>query len=117
MSTSSAECLQSIYESTTFVFLNLLTLQRFFGVCPLTAATFARTRQDYTPGLPPPAFFTHARNLEITLSPDFPKHVWCTAVKNADLPATERHQAYDFHWLNLDKFQSLKDIQIWIASR
>lgn len=63
----------------------------------------------------PPAFFKYTRSLELSLSPDFPKHLLCA---NIDLPGIERrHEVYDFHWLRLDQFENLKRVNIWIASR
>lgn len=63
----------------------------------------------------PPAFFKYTRCLELSLSPDFPKHVWCA---NDDIQDFEhRHEVYDFHWLHLDRFEKLDRMNIWIASR
>ncbi|KAH9208164.1 hypothetical protein DL95DRAFT_467953 [Leptodontidium sp. 2 PMI_412] len=106
----SAECLQSIYESTTFIFTDFRALQIFFGYCANNPAL------KKLPEMPtPPAFFKYTRSLELSLSPDFPKHLLCA---NIDLPGIERrHEVYDFHWLRLDQFENLKRVNIWIASR
>ncbi|KAH6711903.1 hypothetical protein BKA61DRAFT_677098 [Leptodontidium sp. MPI-SDFR-AT-0119] len=106
----SAECLQSIYESTTFIFTDFRALQMFFGYCANNPAL------KKLPEMPtPPAFFKYTRSLELSLSPDFPKHLLCA---NIDLPGIERrHEVYDFHWLRLDQFENLKRVNIWIASR
>ncbi|KAI8295016.1 hypothetical protein K4K59_004837 [Colletotrichum sp. SAR11_240] len=107
---SSTECLQSIYESTTFIFTDLVTVQMFFGACAIhPAMKTAKT------GVTPPAFFQHARSLELSLSPDFPALLMCA---NYDLPGIpRRHDVYDFHWLRFDKFKNLQNIYIWIAAR
>lgn len=107
---SSAECLQSIYESTTFIFTDFRALQMFFGYCELPPAL-----KKWPEKATPPAFFEYTRSLELSLSPDFPKHLACA---NMDLPGIDcRHEVYDFHWLRLGQFENLKRINIWIASR
>ncbi|RYP58133.1 hypothetical protein DL769_009090 [Monosporascus sp. CRB-8-3] len=107
----SAECLQSIYESTTFIFTDFPALQMFFGYCELHPVVKTWPKL----GITPPAFFKYARSLELSLSPDFPKLLMCA---NFDLPGIERrHDVYDFHWLRLDQFQNLQRVNIWIAAR
>ncbi|KAF5522649.1 hypothetical protein CGCA056_v006333 [Colletotrichum aenigma] len=106
----SNECLQSIYESTTFIFTDLATVQMFFGACAIHPAM-----KTAKPGVTPPAFFKHARSLEQSLSPDFPALLMCA---NYDLPGIpRRHDVYDFDWLRFDKFKNLKNVCIWIAAR
>ncbi|KAF4810790.1 hypothetical protein CGCSCA5_v010373 [Colletotrichum siamense] len=107
---SSTECLQSIYESTTFVFTDLATIQMFFGACAIHPAM-----KTVKTGVTPPAFFKYARSLELSLSPDFPALLMCA---NYDLPGIpRRHDVYDFHWLRFDNFKNLQNIYIWIAAR
>ncbi|KAF4938575.1 hypothetical protein CGCF245_v004408 [Colletotrichum fructicola] len=106
----STECLQSMYESTTFIFTDLPTVQMFFGACAIHPAM--KTTKT---GVTPPAFFKHARSLELSLSPDFPALLMCA---NYDLPGIpRRHDVYDFHWLRFDKFKNLQNVYIWIAAR
>ncbi|KAK1999298.1 hypothetical protein LX36DRAFT_605313 [Colletotrichum falcatum] len=106
----SAECLQSIYESTTFIFTDMRTIEMFFGPCALHPALKAAKAKRG-----PPAFFKHARHLELSLSPDFPALLMCA---NYDLPGIPRHHdVYDFHWLRFGQFQNLRSLRIWIAAR
>ncbi|KAK2024425.1 hypothetical protein LX32DRAFT_569896 [Colletotrichum zoysiae] len=106
----STECLRSVYESTTFIFTDMRTIQMFFGHCALHPAI--RTLKT---GETPPAFFKHARRFELSLSPDFPALLMCA---NYDLPGIpRRHNVYDFHWLRLGQFQNLQSVRIWIAAR
>ncbi|KAH8890541.1 hypothetical protein GQ53DRAFT_782549 [Thozetella sp. PMI_491] len=110
-SCNSAECLQSIYQSTTFVFTDLFSVQVFFGFCAL------HSDMERLPkiGPPPPAFFKYARSWELSLSADFPTLLACA---NTSLPGIDRHhEVYDFHWLRFNQFQSLQSIKIWIAAR
>ncbi|KAF6811622.1 hypothetical protein CSOJ01_05606, partial [Colletotrichum sojae] len=104
----SAECLQFIYKSTTFIFTDMVAVQMFFGYCALHPATT-------NPGVPPPAFFRYARNLELSLSPDFPAHLLCANFDLAEV--SHRHKVWDFHWLRLDCFLNLRRIEVWIAAR
>ncbi|KAF4922367.1 hypothetical protein CGCVW01_v005341 [Colletotrichum viniferum] len=98
----SNECLQSIYESTTFIFTDLATVQMFFGACAIhPAMKTAKT------GVTPPAFFKYARSFELSLSPDFPALPICA---NYDLPGIpRRHDVYDFHWL---RFCGIKEFDV-----
>ncbi|KAK1579561.1 uncharacterized protein LY79DRAFT_564100 [Colletotrichum navitas] len=105
-----AECLQSMYESTTFIFTDMRTIEMFFGHCALHSAM-----KTVETGGTPPAFFKYARRLELSLSPDFPALLMCA---NYDLPGIpRRHDVYDFHWLRLDQFRNLHSLHIWIAAR
>lgn len=107
----SEECLQSIYESTTFVFTSLPAIQMFFGHCQLHPLMKKWPKL----GITPPGFYKYARTLELSLSPDFPALVLCA---NHDLPGIEhRHDAYDFHWLRLNQFQKLHTLNIWTSAR
>ncbi|KAL9615935.1 MAG: hypothetical protein Q9160_009135 [Pyrenula sp. 1 TL-2023] len=88
-------------------------IQMFFGYC--TLHPFMKTWSKPVVTVRPPAFYQHARHLEISLSPDFPMLLWCA---NFDVPELERrHEAWDFHWLRLDRFQKLQSIRIWISAR
>ncbi|KFY07031.1 hypothetical protein V492_07510 [Pseudogymnoascus sp. VKM F-4246] len=107
----SEECLKSIYESTTFIFFDLETVQMFLGHCQLTPGIEHWPRV----GITPPGLFKYARSLEFSLSPDSPKLLNCTRF---NLAGTEvRHDFYDFHWLRLPEFQNLESINIWISAR
>ncbi|KFZ06289.1 hypothetical protein V501_07569 [Pseudogymnoascus sp. VKM F-4519 (FW-2642)] len=107
----SEECLKSIYESTTFILSDLPTIQTFLGYCALHPAMKKRSKQ----GITPPAFFKHARSLELAFMPDFPSSLLCAAYDLPDLP--HRHSVYDFHWLHLPKFQNLQNLNIWVSAR
>ncbi|OBT92177.2 hypothetical protein VE01_10051 [Pseudogymnoascus verrucosus] len=107
----SEECLKSIYESTTFILTDLTTIQTFLGYCALHPAIKKRSKQ----GITPPAFFKHARSLELALMPDFPSALLCAAYDLPDLP--HRHSVYDFHWLHLPRFQNLQNLNIWVSAR
>ncbi|KND92011.1 hypothetical protein TOPH_03312 [Tolypocladium ophioglossoides CBS 100239] len=107
----SSECLRSIYESTTFIFTDMLALPMFVGFC------------DTPPPMKPlPTMlslplecFKYTRSLELSLSADFPIMLPCA---NAlDRRSGHPHDVYDFHWLRLDQFQNLSNLNIWIAAR
>ncbi|KAL9110255.1 MAG: hypothetical protein Q9227_005162 [Pyrenula ochraceoflavens] len=88
-------------------------IQMFLGYC--TLHPFIKSWSKPVITVTPPAFYQHARHLEISLSPDFPMLLWCA---NFDAPELgRRHEAWDFHWLRLDRFQKLQSIQIWMAAR
>ncbi|CAH0003792.1 unnamed protein product [Clonostachys byssicola] len=63
----SSECLKSLYESTTFVFTDVLALERFVGVCQPNATGEPRTDNINKPA----GFLKYARKLELTLTPLF----------------------------------------------
>ncbi|KFY20156.1 hypothetical protein V491_03944 [Pseudogymnoascus sp. VKM F-3775] len=66
-------------------------------------------------GTTPPGVYKYTRTLELSLSPDFPRSIICA---NYDLPGIEeRHEVYDFHWLHLDRFQNLRNLNIWVSAR
>ncbi|SPO06269.1 uncharacterized protein DNG_08958 [Cephalotrichum gorgonifer] len=107
----SEQCLKSIYESITFVFTDLRSVQMFFGYCKLPPPMDSWHKV----GITPPGFFKFARTLELSITPEFPALVVCA---NHDLPGLEgRHSIYDFHWLRLDLFQNLSTLNIWIPAR
>ena len=84
----------------------------FFGYCKYPPAWRAAIPKV---GITPPAFFKYAKSLELSLSPDFPKLLVCA---NRDLPGIElRHDVYDFHWLRFNRFQNLRNVNIWISAR
>ncbi|KAG7132983.1 hypothetical protein HYQ45_008780 [Verticillium longisporum] len=107
----SAECLRSIYESTTFVFTDMKTVQMWFGYCALSPFMQAWPKR----GLTPPAFYKYARTFELSLFPTFPLDLLCATKDLPGLPM--RHAVYDFHWLRLDRFEHLTNVNIWIESR
>lgn len=105
----SAECLESIYSSTTFVFTDVMSYQMFAGFCKLPPG------MQQVPAQQPPAFFKHARKLEMSLNANFAKSIPCADVNH---PATGPvHDALDFHWLQLNRFDHLVDLKIWVTSR
>lgn len=110
---SSSECLASIYQSTTFIFTDLMALQLFVGYCYTPPAINKWLKM----ALPPPAFTRYTRDLELSWTPNFPRIVSC----QMPLPGIDRqppfHDVYDFHWLRLDQFQNLRSIKIWVAAR
>ncbi|KAF4857322.1 hypothetical protein CGCSCA4_v000431 [Colletotrichum siamense] len=109
--TISEECLQSIYKSTTFIFTDMPSVQKFFGYCK--PHPLEKTLPEV--GITPPAFFKYAQNVEISLGPDFPLQLLCA---NFDLPEIpHRHDVYDFHWLRLNRFENLQILNLWISSR
>lgn len=62
-----------------------------------------------------PAVLKHTRNLEFSLTPNFPLLLHCA---NVDLPGIDSwHEVYDFHWLHLNWFENLQSVKIWIAAR
>lgn len=62
-----------------------------------------------------PAFFKHARKLEISVCANFTVSIPCS---DFDHPVTSPlHNAFDFHWLHLDRFDNLADLKIWVNSR
>ncbi|KAK2052205.1 hypothetical protein LY76DRAFT_671853 [Colletotrichum caudatum] len=78
----STECLRSVYESTTFIFTDMRAMQMLFDHCALHPAM-----ETLKTGEIPPAFFKHARRLELSLGPDFPALLMCA---NYDLPGIPR---------------------------
>ncbi|KAM5364355.1 hypothetical protein ACJZ2D_011552 [Fusarium nematophilum] len=110
--TLSEECLKSIYESTTFIFTDVLAWQMFIGFCephpdmqgwPQAAS-------------PPPAFRKYATSLELSLSPVFSYDLTCTSPQLSAHP-DRLHNPYDFHWMQLNRFENLRSIKIWVAAR
>ncbi|KAM7212728.1 hypothetical protein V8F06_011871 [Rhypophila decipiens] len=117
--TRSSECLKSIYGSTTIVFTDMVALQFFLGFCSLP-----HWIRDSWPkiGVPPPGFFSYAARVEISL----PAYPLAPPIEFAEdvVPFLQEpselqklHNAYDFHWLRLDEFQSLRSLKIWITAR
>ncbi|KFY33738.1 hypothetical protein V494_07372 [Pseudogymnoascus sp. VKM F-4513 (FW-928)] len=107
----SEQCLKSIYESTTFIFVEIETIQMFLGYCQPKP----RMESWSNIGITPPGLFKYARSLEFSFTPDVPKLLNCARY---DIPGIEvRHEFFDFHWLHLPKFQNLRNINIWITAR
>lgn len=106
---SSAECIESIYRSTTFVFTDAMSYQLFAGLCKLPPS------MQEVPAQPPPAFFKHACQLEISLNANFATSIPCTDEKHAVTGPV--HDVFDFHWLQLNRFDHLTDLKIWVTSR
>lgn len=109
-SSSSAQCLRSIYASTTFVFTDMVSISMFFGFCE----NFKGIGSWLSAPVPPPGFFQHALSFELSLKPDFPALVPCASpIFQPENP----HDVYDYHWLRLGRFQNLRKIDVWISAR
>ncbi|KAK3316803.1 hypothetical protein B0H66DRAFT_305904 [Apodospora peruviana] len=113
---SSAECLKSIYESTTFVFTDTYALQHFFGIsCGHVPEHVLEWPKQM---LSPPGFIRYARHVELSLPASFSVEVFCASPDvNEDIHSRQEHDAYDFHWLRLYRFQTLRNLKIWIEAR
>ncbi|CAH0026178.1 unnamed protein product [Clonostachys rhizophaga] len=108
----SSECLKSLYESITFVFTDILALERFIGVCQPNATRELRTNDKNKPA----GFLKYTRNLELTLSPLF--HLDISCFKTHERGSAENlHNPYDFHWLKLGQFENLTSLKIWASAR
>jgi hypothetical protein len=105
----SAQCLKSIYEATTFIFTDLNTIQAWFGFCLLRPEWEMVFKSHNTP----PAFRKYARNFELSLKPDFGRSLIC----GNTITDLNRHDSYDFHWLCLPKFSSLRTVKIWVDAQ
>ncbi|KAF4944214.1 hypothetical protein FSARC_14729 [Fusarium sarcochroum] len=108
----SSECLESIYESTTFIFTDTVALNMFVGFCKVPD----HLQEQSKVGISPPAFRTHGRHLELALEPVFPMLLACSSPIWTPLPE-ERHNSLDFHGLRLDLLENLTTLDIWISSR
>ncbi|KAK7210814.1 hypothetical protein V2G26_017992 [Clonostachys chloroleuca] len=107
----SSECLKSLYESTTFVFTDILALERFIGVCQPNPTGDLRTNDNK-----PAGFLELARNLELMLSLLF--HLDVSYFKTHERGSAESfHNPCDFHWLKLGQFENLTSIKIWASAR
>lgn len=108
----SEECLKSIYESTTFVFTDVLVWQMFVGFCEPHPTVQGWTQKI----IPPPAFPKYATRLELSLIPVFSYDLTCTSPSLSAHPDS-LHNPYDFHWLQLHRFENLGSVKIWVAAR
>lgn len=89
----------------------MTALQMFIGYCEVPPPIMNRPKI----AVPPPAFFKYARELELSLTPNFPIVIPCAdpyCHRQEDL-----HNVYDFHWLRLHEFQNLSNINIWVTAR
>jgi len=84
----------------------------FLGFCKVPD----RWNQDCQVAIPPPAFRTHGRHVELSLEPVFPMLLPCS-YPIITLLAEERHSSSDFHALRLDLLQNLTTLNVWIAAR
>jgi hypothetical protein len=109
----SAQCLKSIYESLTFIFTDLRTIQAWFGVCPVPS----EWKPVFKGHIPPPAFFNYGRSFELSLAPDFGRSLICGNKNRLDCIAEHPHDGYDFHWLHLPLFHNLHTVKIWVSAR
>jgi hypothetical protein len=86
-------------------------MQMFFGYCKVPPLMLELRRES----IAPPGFFKHARKFELSLTPDFPLLMACVIF---DIPGLEkRHEAWDFHWLHLERFENLSSVDIWVPAR
>ncbi|KAG8670684.1 hypothetical protein FPOAC1_010117 [Fusarium poae] len=105
----SSECIKSIYESTTFIFTDVTTLNLFVGFCKVPRLW----QRDFQVAIPPPAFRTLGRHLELSLQPAFSTEFPCSSPTQTE----ERHSSLDFHGLRLDRLENLASLAIWISAR
>ncbi|KAF5604269.1 uncharacterized protein FSUBG_6887 [Fusarium subglutinans] len=108
----SSECLKSIYESTTFIFTDVIALNMFVGFCKVPKSMEEESKVT----TPPPAFRTLGRHLELSLEPVFPMLLACSSPVQTPL-VEERHKSPNFHGLRLDLLENLTTLDIWIAAR
>jgi hypothetical protein len=73
-------------------------------------------KEESEVAIPPPAFRTHDRRLELSLEPVFPMMLACSSPVMTPLPE-ERHKSLDFHALRLDLLENLISLNIWVAAR
>jgi hypothetical protein len=109
----SAQCLKSIYESITFIFTDLNTIQAWFGYCQLRPEWEGIFKGHSTP----PAFHKYMRSFELSLNPDFGRSFICGNMMFYLPKAEHPHDGYDFHWLYLSRFSSLRTVNIWVGAR
>ncbi|EXA46346.1 hypothetical protein FOVG_07067 [Fusarium oxysporum f. sp. pisi HDV247] len=64
----SSECLESIYESTTFIFTDIFALNTFIGFCKVPELL----KEEVKVAISPPAFRTFGRHLEIFFGASLP---------------------------------------------
>ncbi|KAH6964764.1 hypothetical protein EDB82DRAFT_510958 [Fusarium venenatum] len=108
----SSECIKSIYESTTFIFTDVIALNLFVGFCKVPEFQ----QQGFNVAIPPPAIRTFGRNMELSLEPVFPMLLPCSSPMMT-LKTEERHACLDFHGLCLDRLENLNTLNIWISAR
>jgi hypothetical protein len=88
-------------------------LKALFGYCHLRPEWEIIFQGHRTP----PVFHKYARNFELSLNPDFGRSFICGNII-IDLPMVENpHDSYDFHWLHLSRFRSLRTVKIWVNAR
>jgi hypothetical protein len=73
-------------------------------------------KEEIHVAIPPPAFRTYGRHLELSLEPVFPMLLPCSSPILTPLPE-ERHASLDFHGLRLDLLENLTALNIWVAAR
>ncbi|KAM7212969.1 hypothetical protein V8F06_011623 [Rhypophila decipiens] len=113
----SAESKKSIYESTTFIFTDVMTFQLFAGYCK--TPNCAVENRFLNIGFPKPVLLEHVRLLELSLTPNFELVLPCSASSfpGETIKEENLHNAYDFHWLRLNRFRNLRSLNIWMAAR
>lgn len=96
----------------------MMTFQIFVGHCKEpTLAVENRSQPNIR--FPQPVLLEHVRHLELSLPPSFEHALPCSSSSfpGETIKAEDLHDAFDFHWLRLDKFQNLRSINIWMAAR
>jgi hypothetical protein len=110
----------------------MMALQSFVGPCQ--PPHLSTPYKNLTPVIPQ-AFRKYALHFEVSLFMDFQLHLMCS-VLNEDwtdynemfkymhevdalqpVHKSDPHNPFDFHWLNLDSFENLRSVKIWIAGR
>lgn len=67
-------------------------------------------------GVPPPAFHTYGRHLELSLNPVFSTELSCSSPMITPVEQ-ERHCSLDFYGLRLDLLENLTTVDVWVAAR
>ncbi|KAJ3456776.1 hypothetical protein MRS44_016799 [Fusarium solani] len=108
----SPEITESLYRSTTFIFTDIVAWQLWLGYCD--PCPQRSTRPEL--GEAPRAFLEHTKSIELGLHPSFRFEIPCTLQEQSAHPE-QLHDPYDFHWLNIDRFQNLRSVKIWMSAR
>ncbi|KAI1767236.1 hypothetical protein GGR53DRAFT_527156 [Hypoxylon sp. FL1150] len=104
------------YANTRFVFTDVMTYQRFMGVCEGEVedegeGESEEARQQKEPQIPqsPPAhFMQYAREVDLSISMEFSRQLPCAE------EGISKHSPYNFHWLQLDKLASCRKVNVWV---
>jgi hypothetical protein len=106
------ECIKSIYESTTFIFTDVIALDLFAGFCRVPKVL----EQDSNMAISPPGFRSFGRHVDLSLEPVFPMLLPCSSpVMTPQIE--EHHECLDLHGLRLGRLENLTTLDIWISVR